>query len=50
MLAKFSNVISIAIGGREAGVVFEGDRRFDIILKLPEQFRQNLEMIQNIPI
>lgn len=49
-VSEVLNVISIAIGGREAGVVFEGDRRFDIILKLPEQFRQNLEMIQNIPI
>ncbi len=44
------NVISIAIGGREAGVVFEGDRRFDIIVKLPEHYRQNLEIIQNLPI
>lgn len=49
-VSEVLNVISIAIGGREAGVVFEGDRRFDIILKLSEQFRQNLEMIQNIPI
>lgn len=49
-VSEVLNIISIAIGGREAGVVFEGDRRFDIILKLPEQFRQNLEMIQNIPI
>ncbi len=49
-VSEILNVISIAIGGREAGIVFEGDRRFDIILKLPEQFRQNLEMIQNIPI
>ncbi|MBX9805728.1 MAG: CusA/CzcA family heavy metal efflux RND transporter [Alphaproteobacteria bacterium] len=49
-VSEVLNVISIAIGGREAGVVFEGDRRFDIILKMPEQFRQNLEMIQNIPI
>ncbi len=44
------NVISIAIGGKEAGVVFEGDRRFDIIVKLPEHYRQNLEIIQNLPI
>lgn len=44
------NIISIAIGGREAGVVFEGDRRFDIIVKLPEHFRQNLEIIENLPI
>ncbi len=44
------NVISIAIGGREAGAVFEGDRRFDIVVKLPEHYRQDLEVIQNLPI
>lgn len=44
------NVISIAIGGRKAGVVFEGDRRFDIVIKLPELFRENLEIIENTPI
>lgn len=44
------NVISIAIGGQQAGVVFEGDRRFDIIVKLPEHYRQNLEIIQNLPV
>jgi cobalt-zinc-cadmium resistance protein CzcA len=49
-VSEVLNVISIAIGGREAGVVFEGDRRFDIILKLPEPFLQSFEMIQNIPI
>ena len=30
--------------------MFEGDRRFDIIVKLPEHYRQNLEIIQNLPI
>ena len=25
-----------ALGGREAGAVFEGDRRFDILVRLPE--------------
>ncbi|WP_010301425.1 efflux RND transporter permease subunit [Candidatus Odyssella thessalonicensis] len=44
------NVISIAIGGKEAGVIFEGDRRFDIMVKLPEPYRQNLEIIENLPI
>lgn len=44
------NVISTAIGGREAGVIFEGDRRFDIIVKLPEHYRQNLEIIESLPI
>lgn len=43
-------VISIAIGGQVAGVVFEGDKRFDIIVKLAERYRQNLEVIENLPI
>ena len=44
------DVISIAIGGREAGLVFQGDRRFDIIVRLPEQLRQDMKVIQNLPV
>jgi cobalt-zinc-cadmium resistance protein CzcA len=44
------DVISIAIGGREAGLVFQGDRRFDIVVRLPDVLRQNLKAIQNLPI
>jgi cobalt-zinc-cadmium resistance protein CzcA len=44
------NVISIAIGGQEAGVVFEGDRHYDIIVKLSDHFRENFEAIENLPI
>ena len=33
-LAAVQDVIGTAIGGREAGVVFEGDRRFDIVVRL----------------
>lgn len=44
------NIISIAIGGREAGVVFEGDRKYDIIIKLPEGLRGNLALLENLPI
>ncbi|TAH37806.1 MAG: CusA/CzcA family heavy metal efflux RND transporter [Alphaproteobacteria bacterium] len=43
-------VISIAVGGREAGMVFQGDRRFDIIVRLPEQLREDKETLQNLPI
>lgn len=44
------DVISIAVGGREAGLVFQGDRRFDIIVRLPEQLRQNIKVIENLPV
>lgn len=42
--------ISIALGGREAGMLFEGDRRFDIIVRLPERLRNDLEAMKRLPI
>ena len=49
-LFTVQDVIGAAIGGREAGVVFEGDRRFPIVVRLNEKNRQNLEALQNIPV
>ncbi|WP_295176210.1 CusA/CzcA family heavy metal efflux RND transporter, partial [Variovorax sp. SCN 67-20] len=42
--------ISIAVGGREAGTLFDGDRRFDIIVRLPENLRTDLEAIKRLPV
>ena len=42
--------ISIAVGGREAGILFEGDRRFDIIVRLPERLRNDMEAMKRLPI
>lgn len=44
------DVLSIAIGGREAGLVFQGDRRFDILVRLPDSLRQDLKVLENLPI
>lgn len=44
------DVIATAIGGRETGMIFQGDRRFDILVRLPDALRQDLEIIQNLPI
>ena len=43
-------VIAIAIGGREAGLVFEGDRRFSLVVRLPENVRRDLNAIESLPI
>lgn len=42
--------LSIAVGGREAGMLFEGDKRFDILVRLPESVRNDIETIKKIPI
>ena len=44
------DVIAIAVGGREAGVLFQGDRRFDIVVRLPERLRNDLEAMKQLPI
>ncbi|GAI94367.1 unnamed protein product, partial [marine sediment metagenome] len=44
------DVIGAAIGGREAGVLFEGDRRFEIVVRLPDYVRDDLEALKNLPV
>ena len=42
--------VNIATGGRTAGQVFQGDRRFDIVVRLPEPLRTNSAALANLPI
>jgi cobalt-zinc-cadmium resistance protein CzcA len=44
------DVIGAAIGGREAGAVFEGDRRFPITVRLADSLREDLESLKNLPV
>jgi len=48
--ANVQEIIEIAIGGKHAGLLFEGDRRFDIVLRLPERLRVDLDAIAALPI
>lgn len=43
-------VISVAVGGRESGMVFQGDRRFNILVRLPDALRSDMSVIENLPI
>lgn len=44
------DVISTAIGGTPAGRVFEGDKRFDILIRLPQEMRHNLASLGSLPV
>jgi cobalt-zinc-cadmium resistance protein CzcA len=44
------DVIGTAIGGKEAGLVFEGDRRFKIIVRLADDVRADIEALKNLPV
>ncbi len=49
-VADVQEVVAVAIGGRPAGIVFEGDRRFDIMVRLPEEQRARLDVIESLPV
>jgi len=49
-VSDVQDVVAIAVGGREAGQVFQGDRRFDIIVRLPEEFRRDIRTLENLPV
>jgi len=44
------DAINIAIGGRTTGLIFEGDRRFELQVRLPEQVRGDIETLKRLPI
>ena len=44
------DTVATAIGGEEAGQLFEGDRRFDLVVRLPEEMRQDPAALGDLPI
>jgi heavy metal efflux system protein len=49
-LASVQEVIGTAIGGRDAGVVFEGDRHFEIVVRLADAIRNDLDALKTLPV
>ncbi|MET0517094.1 MAG: CusA/CzcA family heavy metal efflux RND transporter [Nitrospiraceae bacterium] len=47
-VAQIREIITTAIGQEPATRVYEGQRRFDLILRYPEQYRDSVEDISNI--
>jgi cobalt-zinc-cadmium resistance protein CzcA len=49
-IGDVQEALAIATGGRKAGIMFEGDRRFDIVVRLPETLRTDLDALRQLPI
>jgi cobalt-zinc-cadmium resistance protein CzcA len=47
-VSQISELIEVGIGGREVSEIFMGQRRFDIILRFPEDVRNTPEAIGNL--
>ena len=47
---EVNKAIATALGGETVGSVIEGNRRFDIVVRMHEQARENLEELRNLPV
>lgn len=47
-IARVNEAINTAFAGQSAGLVYEGERRFDLVVRLASQSRQNIEDVRNL--
>jgi cobalt-zinc-cadmium resistance protein CzcA len=47
---EVANTVASALGGRDAGLLYEGDRRFEVVVRLPDAQRDDLETLGSIPV
>lgn len=49
-VVELQDWVSAAIGGTSAGILYEGDRRFELIVRLPETLRRDLDKLAVLPV
>ncbi|NNC94976.1 MAG: efflux RND transporter permease subunit [Chitinophagales bacterium] len=47
-ITTLNRILRAAFAGETAGVVFEGERRFDLVVRLEKEYRQSIEDIKNL--
>ncbi|WP_313166474.1 efflux RND transporter permease subunit [Massilia oculi] len=48
--ADVYDTLGAALAGREAGHIYEGDRRFDVVVRLGQEQRQDIEGLAQLPV
>lgn len=49
-VSDLQNLVSTAVGGTTAGLIYEGDRRFQLQVRLPESLRTDPERLERLPV
>ena len=49
-VVELQDWVSAAIGGESAGILYEGDRRFELIVRLPEELRRDTTKLAYLPV
>ena len=47
---EVADTVATALGGRGSGLLYEGDRRYDITVHVPDETRMNLDDIRALPV
>ena len=45
---KLNDYVSASFSGEQAGVIFEGEKRFDVVIRLAEEYRQDINSLKNL--
>ena len=48
--ADVNQAIAVALGGQNVGTLIEGNRRFEIVVRLSENDRRNLDVVRALPV
>ena len=49
-VSALQDTVAAAIGGEPSGLIFEGDRRFELVVRLPETLRRDVASLGDLPI
>ncbi len=45
---KLNNYVSAAFAGADAGIIFEGEKRFDLVIRFSDGYRKSIEDLRNL--
>jgi len=47
-IKEVNNLLRSAFAGKKAGIVIEGEKRFDLVIRLQDKFRHDIENVRNL--
>ena len=47
---ELNKAVATALGGQTVGVIVEGNRRFDVVVRMSEKYRDDIEALKDLPV
>jgi cobalt-zinc-cadmium resistance protein CzcA len=47
---NLQDLVAAGVGGENAGLIYEGDRRFQLVVRLPEDIRRDVDSLADLPV